>query len=283
MIKRILVPMMGSELADETFECAFNLAGLNKAMIDLLFAIDISRSTPRIPMAGLLATSGRLVENLSKGREEREREEKEKAQLVIQGYETRCRRARIKVSSTVAPGYPGEEILRRQRVADLVCMENPGVRVKRKYLRRANLMLARITRHAARPIIFISSVFRPFEKVLVAYDGSLEATKAIKVVTEIGGTKPKFHVTLLTLSDDEESGQRILAEGEEYLSPYGLRVTPRIETGRQGKNILRIAREIDAQLIVMGAFGANRIKDLIFGSTTEYLLSESEIPLLVCH
>ncbi len=275
--------MVGSGLGAQAFECAFDLAEVNKAVIDLLYAVDISASAPVIPMAGLLANSGRLMANLQGGRRDAEKEETEKALLVIESWETRCRRAKIEVTSSIAPGYPGEEILRRQRVADLVCMENPSVRVKRRHLRRANLMLARVTRLAARPIVFISSEYRQIRRILIAYDGSVEATKAIKVVTEIGGTRPKFSITLLTVSSDAGKAREIMAEGEEYLKPYGMKVETVTSSGKQGKTILEVARKMDANLIVMGAFGSNRLKDLIFGSTTEFLLSSSEIPLLVCH
>jgi len=38
---------------------------------------------------------------------------------------------------------------------------------------------------------------------------------------------------------------------------------------------------MDAGLIVMGAFGTNRLKELIFGSTTMNVLEKAECPILL--
>ena len=54
-----------------------------------------------------------------------------------------------------------------------------------------------------------------------------------------------------------------------------------IAAGKPADEILRFARERDADLIVMGSHGATGFRKLFFGSTTERVLRETTVPVLV--
>ncbi len=46
--------------------------------------------------------------------------------------------------------------------------------------------------------------------------------------------------------------------------------------------IIDEAEEYDPGLIVIGAFGNNKLLELLFGSTTKQILTESNCPVLLC-
>jgi nucleotide-binding universal stress UspA family protein len=50
-----------------------------------------------------------------------------------------------------------------------------------------------------------------------------------------------------------------------------------------GANILAEARSLQADIIVMGAWGHSRIAQLVLGGTTRHLFQNSDLPLLVAH
>ena len=50
-----------------------------------------------------------------------------------------------------------------------------------------------------------------------------------------------------------------------------------------GKAILESALEYDADLIVMGAYGHTRLKEVVLGGATRYLLRHTTIPLFISH
>jgi len=54
-----------------------------------------------------------------------------------------------------------------------------------------------------------------------------------------------------------------------------------IDYGDEGAKIVSYAKKIKADLIVMGSRGIGGIKQLILGSTTNYVLHNSKIPVLV--
>ena len=54
-----------------------------------------------------------------------------------------------------------------------------------------------------------------------------------------------------------------------------------VGVGRPAEELLRIARDPRADLIVMSSHGLTGIRKLFFGSTAERVLRESDIPVLV--
>ena len=53
------------------------------------------------------------------------------------------------------------------------------------------------------------------------------------------------------------------------------------DKGRAGDEILRYADHVDASVIALGAFGSNRLKEAIFGSTTDTVLKGANAAVLL--
>jgi nucleotide-binding universal stress UspA family protein len=71
-----------------------------------------------------------------------------------------------------------------------------------------------------------------------------------------------------------------------YLGRHGLacerhRVT--VATQPVGEALLRYARGLDADLLVMGGYGRSRLAELVLGGVTRHLLAHLERPLLLAH
>jgi nucleotide-binding universal stress UspA family protein len=58
-------------------------------------------------------------------------------------------------------------------------------------------------------------------------------------------------------------------------------VTERVETGSPWSEILRVAEQMDAELIVMGAHATGAVGRMLFGSTTSHLVRRAQCPVLV--
>jgi nucleotide-binding universal stress UspA family protein len=63
----------------------------------------------------------------------------------------------------------------------------------------------------------------------------------------------------------------------------GYRVTELLEPGHVDHVILATLHDTDADLLVMGAYGHTRIRELISGRMTTTLLRASAVPVLVIH
>jgi nucleotide-binding universal stress UspA family protein len=60
-------------------------------------------------------------------------------------------------------------------------------------------------------------------------------------------------------------------------------VSERVESGSPWKGILRVAKEMDADLIVMGAHTGGAVGRMFFGSTASHVVRAARCPVLVIH
>jgi len=54
-----------------------------------------------------------------------------------------------------------------------------------------------------------------------------------------------------------------------------------ILAGRESDEILKFIREGSVELMVMGAYGHNRLREWLLGSTTSHIIQNSPIPVLL--
>ena len=79
-----------------------------------------------------------------------------------------------------------------------------------------------------------------------------------------------------------EAGEQYLERIAESLRAEGIEVeTAIVHAPRPGRQIVQYASEIHPDLIVMGAHGHRRLKDLIFGNTITPVRHELRVPLLI--
>ena len=70
-----------------------------------------------------------------------------------------------------------------------------------------------------------------------------------------------------------------------YLSHHRIEVSPRVilDKGSGAEQLIQIAREERADLLVTGAYGHSRLGEWIFGGVTRELLASSPICCLMSH
>lgn len=60
----------------------------------------------------------------------------------------------------------------------------------------------------------------------------------------------------------------------------GIKVIPRVVTGYAAEEVLKLAEEMQADMIVMGTHGRTGIDRILFGSVAEKIVKSSPIPVL---
>jgi nucleotide-binding universal stress UspA family protein len=118
---------------------------------------------------------------------------------------------------------------------------------------------------------------------LLAWNGSPAAANAMRAALPLllRTTEP---VQIVSVDGDGEEFPA--ARAVDYLSYHGLRaeVHWRNSDGRTvAETILALARQLETGLVVAGAFGHNRIREMLLGSVTRALLKSSPLPLLLAH
>ena len=125
------------------------------------------------------------------------------------------------------------------------------------------------------------------KKIFIAWDSSLQASKAVHQALPIlfGAeevTLGLFDPVMSELIDGEDPG----ADVAQWLSRQGCKITLQQypSGGREiGEAIQKRAMEVGADLVVMGAFGHSRMRERIFGGTTQSMLEQKDIPVLMVH
>lgn len=143
---------------------------------------------------------------------------------------------------------------------------------------------------AGRPVLFVPYAGRfPAlgKRVLVAWDASREAARA---VTDALPFLQRAEAVELCAFDPEKSrrnhGEQPGADAGLYLARHGVKVTVAKQSGARydvGAQILSRAADTAADLIVMGAYGHARVREMVLGGVTRTMLEAMTVPVLMSH
>jgi len=122
--------------------------------------------------------------------------------------------------------------------------------------------------------------YKEFRRVLAAYDGSDAALKALKIAATLCTEWP-LPATVVSVTNDGIAGERLLEEARRYLDAYRLDVQLEVVGGEPAEAIVECAEKVGANLIVMGAHGHTRVRQLILGSATSHVIHHSPVPVLL--
>lgn len=138
-----------------------------------------------------------------------------------------------------------------------------------------------------------------FKTILVAVDGSKASEKALEAaiseskirnsvvnavyVIETGMFRdiPTDSTTELLYSKFETIAADAFAKGEEIAKKQNIEFVSYLRKGHAGEEILKLADEIKADLIVMGSTGKSNVEKLILGSVTEFVIRNSKVSTMV--
>lgn len=140
--------------------------------------------------------------------------------------------------------------------------------------------LERIVRASKVPVFVASRAFKPIGKVLVAFDGSPSAMRAIERMSK----SAVFDGLQITLLHVDNGGRPIgpkMDDAALVLGAAGLTATARTVSGEPDEALQSVVASEGFDLLVMGAYGHSRIRSLIIGSTTTAMVQAVKIPVLL--
>jgi nucleotide-binding universal stress UspA family protein len=278
MYKNILLCTDGSPAADVAADCAIDLAKKLGGHIIALHITDI-----RILEGPLLADiSGALgAQPYSALLPQLEQIQRDKADAILKAISKRCADQGVDHEVAHETGSLVQTMLDYERRADLVVLGQRG-----EHAPWSEGMLGssveRMVRASVKPCLVTSDRFRPIKHILLAHDGSAESTKALRdgiaLAADLG-----VEVTIVTVCqrDNEEAASKLLQQAHQQALDSKLTAHAQLGHGNAETEILKLCEEIDADLIVMGAYGHTRIRELILGSTTSHVLRKATVPVLL--
>lgn len=122
----------------------------------------------------------------------------------------------------------------------------------------------------------------PIERVAVFWNGSTEATRAVQAALPLLVSAKE--VTVLRVEEEEwYAGTEDL---DVHLTRHGVKtviskVLPR--EVRTGRSLLYATQDANADMMVMGAYTRSKLRQLMLGSVTGYVMEHAIYPVLMSH
>lgn len=121
-------------------------------------------------------------------------------------------------------------------------------------------------------------------KVLIAWNGSAEATRAVAAAMPILIRAAEVDIFTAPEGDGDTGAAQGLAA---YLKWHGVdaKILDQASSGGEGveERLMNAVKKSKANLLVMGAYTHSRLRELIFGGVTRHILAHAHLPVLMAH
>jgi nucleotide-binding universal stress UspA family protein len=148
-----------------------------------------------------------------------------------------------------------------------------------------------VTLSVGRPVLFVPYFATDFpmvgKKVLVAWNGSREATRAVTDALPLLEQAERVTAMVVNSKRDHRKGEDIpAADISLFLARHGINVeathsyTDELSVGDE--LLVRVA-DGEFDLLVMGAYGHSRFREIVLGGVTQTLMRHMTVPVLMSH
>ena len=201
----------------------------------------------------------------------------------LEQFSLRCAEAGVssKVLEVVGEAYA--QILREAQRYDLILLG------KQTYFHFATQegpceTLQTVLKNTPRPVVTVPDRLPGGSTILIAYDGSLQAARALQAFQAVGLDDGR-EIHVVTVGTDHVEASRHADRAAEFLGFHGIKAAVQVLATSEDPAavILGEAKRFNADLVVVGAYGRSAVHEFFLGSVTRTLLKESPIPLFLYH
>ena len=207
----------------------------------------------------------------------------------LEGFKSRTQAAGVSAEARLMQGLSDEfphDFAHAARHVDLAILGQPrdGDPLIGQYALVERCLFA-----SGRPVIIVPAAPEKLARkgtVVAAWDGSAEAARSINdAFIFLKQAKRVVLLVGLTAKDGEEHAPQT-DDMIAHLKRHGIvaeAMRVKASEGDVGRFLLMTAKELDADLMVMGAFHHSRWREFILGGVTLTVLEEATVPLFMAH
>jgi len=172
-------------------------------------------------------------------------------------------------------GRVDQALARRGRLADLVVVP------RESGARGLGIEVETALFDTGRPLLLAPPAFGNAlgDGVAIAWNGSVEAARAVSAALAFLGRAKR--VAVLTAGAGADPADLVA-----YLAAHGIAAEPQAleaEGSDLAAQLQQAARAAGCDLLVMGAYGHSRLRELVLGGVTDSILRSAELPVLMAH
>lgn len=204
--------------------------------------------------------------------------------------DTRALLATLRLSGKAVceKGAAAATLLRHAKHGDLIAVGSRGRDALDRFL--LGSVSTQVVHHAPCAVLIVKEPPRPIHRMVVAVDGSAASEKAVRFVLQ--DLLPRWQLRnteivlvhampLLKYPEVKEAGNRLFKRYADRLTKAGFTVTQAPRLGRPAEEIIAVAKQKQADLIVMGAKGLGAVGRLVLGSVSTKVAQQSHCSVLV--
>lgn len=287
-IKSIIAPIRGDGKGDSVLGLALAIGRRFDSHIDVLHVhakpedmIPFGVPVPRMFRNTIMEAAGNIAH-----------QEEERLRAIFDDY---CRQHDAETLPADAPDYPTDRLTISWReeagkqaavirdvgtLADLIVLPRPDEDTE---LGVNSLMCALFDVRKLTAIAPPQVAETVGNHIAVAWNGSGEAARAVTWALPM--LRQAESVTIL-MAPDENNPSKTDEGLRRYLNLHGVKPESRaFKIGRRdiGGPLLEAAGREGADMLVMGAFGAEKRRELVLGGVTQHVIQNAELPLIMAH
>jgi len=205
-------------------------------------------------------------------------------ELVLQAiqdeFQRLCRETNVQGDLTITRGEIATQICRFSRWVDLIVlnlMYPPALQP----LARLSSGFSKIVAHCARPVLATPQTSTPMERPLLAFDGSVKSEQALYVAAYMAKAW-KLPLTVTTILERNRTSLETLDKARRYLGEHQVQAKYIATEGPVAQTLLRICEDQQCDTMIMGGYGYSPALEVLLGSTVDYLVWQSEKPVIIC-
>lgn len=278
MVKNILIPIDGSDYGKTAVaygiyiapKLGVQLTGLHVVDVRLMQGpvfTDISGSIGLPPYQEFLPAIESSLEA--------------KAESILKEFREQCEAAGIHPETKKITGVIDESIIEEgRRCCDWILLAQRGEHFHIGSGAILGSTAQSVVRRSGKPVLVTPERFQQINRMALAYDGSAPAENALTLAADLSA-RAAWPLSVVIITDDQAVAAELSGKTEAFLEARGVERTLLILKGKEDKELLKFIREGTVDLLVMGAYGHNRLRELILGSTTSSVIRKSTIPVLL--
>ena len=188
-------------------------------------------------------------------------------------------------STVVTYGSIADYVAEQMRAADLLIsapQEGGALLDRPRYVNVADLVL-----RAGRPVLLVASTEDKLDlqNVLVGWKDTREARRAVEGALPLLKLANRVTVVEIANTEDLADARSRTEDVVGWLANHGVSASARAVAGanEETRQLRKIAKELDAGLVVGGAYGHTRLREWVLGGVTRELLLRPVRCSLVSH
>jgi nucleotide-binding universal stress UspA family protein len=203
-----------------------------------------------------------------------------RADDILTAFKDQCERAGIHPEIKKAVGIIDETIIEEGRNCDWILLARRGDHMHIEAGGLIGTTAESVVRHAGKPVMVTPAAFREIESIGLAYDDSLPARNALRLAMDLS-QEAGWPLSVVIIKDHHDTASALVGKVEDSIDAAGIDGTVIVLKGKEDVQILKFIQEGSVELMIMGAYGHNRLRELLLGSTTSFIINQSVIPILL--